>query len=281
MKDIMINYLQEERHRLERLLLSAKQDKEHAPEGCLRVARGGKNPEFYHRETKEDRIGTYISRDRQSIAQALAQKTYAEKFIKTITPKLDLIDAMIIEYEANQPEMVYPSQNDIRQRLVKPYTIDDEEFARRWLEIPYEPNPKFPEKKDQKTANGEWVRSKSEVIIADNLKMLGIPYKYEAPVKIPTTSEGNAYHAMVEAPSSLVYPDFTCLNVRRRKLVYIEHFGIMDSPEYRDREFFWKIRNYESAGIIQGKNFIMTFEDDDHTFNFANYRCAIEELLLM
>ena len=31
---------------------------------------------------------------------------------------------------------------------------------------------------------------------------------------------------------------------------------------------------------IQGKNLIMTFEDDDHPFNFANYRLAIEELLL-
>lgn len=278
MKDIIINYLQEERHRLEKLLLSAEKDMKDAPKGCLRVARGGKNPEFYHRESKEDRIGTYISRDRQSIAQALAQKTYAEKFIKTITPKLDLIDAMIIEYEANQPEMVYPDQNDIRQRLVKPYIIDDEENARRWREIPYEPNPKHPEKRDQITANNELVRSKSEVIIADNLKMLGIPYKYEAPVLVPAPSDRAAYQEM--AGSAIIYPDFTCLNVRRRKLVYIEHFGIMDSPVYRDKEFFWKIRNYENAGIIQGKNFIMTFEDDEHPFNFADYRCAIEELLL-
>lgn len=281
MEEIIITYLQEEKRRLEKMLLSAEHDKNNAPAGCLRVARSGQYQEFYHRKSKQERGGSYIPKDKIDVAQALAQKTYAEKFIKTVTPKLDLIDAMILEYEVNRSEMVYSKQTEIRQQLVKPYIIDDEEFARRWLEIPYEPNPKHPEKKDQKTANGEWVRSKSEVIIADNLKMLGIPYKYEAPVKIPATSEGYAYHAMVEAPSSLVYPDFTCLNVRRRKLVYIEHFGIMDSPEYRDREFFWKIRNYESAGIIQGRNFIMTFEDDDHTFNFANYRCAIEELLLM
>ena len=281
MKDIIIDYLQEEKQRLEKLLQSAIQDKDRAPEGCLRVARKGDHPEFYHRASKEDRLGCYIHKDRIDIAQALAQKTYADRFIKSLNPKLDLIDSIIHEYETNQSEEVYTRQSEIRQSLIKPYLIKDTEFAKRWLGIPYEPNPKFPEKKDQKTANGEWVRSKSEVIIADNLKMLGIPYKYEAPVKIPATSEGNAYHAMVEAPSSLVYPDFTCLNVRRRKLVYIEHFGIIDSPEYRDREFFWKIRNYESAGIIQGRNFIMTFEDDDHTFNFANYRCAIEELLLM
>lgn len=280
MEEIIITYLQEEKLRLEKMLLSAEHDKNNAPEGCLRVARSGQHQEFYHRKSKQERGGSYIPKDKIDVAQALAQKTYAEKFIKTVAPKLNLIDSLLNEYENDSYEEVYGRQTEIRQHLIKPYIIEDTEFAKRWLEIPYEPNPKFPEKKDQKTANGEWVRSKSEVIIADNLKMLGIPYKYEAPVKIPGTSDGDAFHAMVESPPTLIYPDFTCLNVRRRKLVYIEHFGIMDSPEYRDKEFFWKLRNYENAGIIQGKNFIMTFEDDEHTFNFSNYRQAIEELLL-
>ncbi len=275
MENLIIGYLQEERKRLEKLLLTAEQDKENAPEGCLRIARGGKNPEFYHRRQKEDRLGAYIPKGKIEIAQALAQKTYAKRFIKTVTPKIDLIDAMINEYGANRSEMVYADLTELRQKLVKPYLIEDEEFARRWLEIPYESNPKYPEKRDQKTANGEWVRSKSEVIIANNLKMLGIPYKYEAPVLISANPRGEAYYAIPGSASSIIYPDFTCLNVMRRKLVYIEHFGIMDSPEYRDKEFFWKIRNYENAGIIQGKNFIMTFEDDEHTVNFDNYRHAI------
>ena len=64
--------------------------------------------------------------------------------------------------------------------------------------------------------NGERVRSKSEVIIADILKNNGIPYRYEYPVLINRN----------------IHPDFCCLNVRTRKEYFWEHFGKMDDIEY-------------------------------------------------
>ena len=197
MKEIIINQLQEEKHNLEKLLRYAEQDKGSAPEGRLRVARSGAYPEFYHRKSKGDRLGSYIPKDQISIAQALAQKSYAEKIINTAAPKIELIEKLIREYEAAPPELLYANQTDVRKQLIKPYLVDDEEFVRRWLEAPYELNPKYRECRDQITANGELVRSKSEVIIADNLRMLGIPYKYEAPVKIYATtihSGEESYH---------------------------------------------------------------------------------------
>lgn len=274
----MIDKLQAEKQRLEKLSLYAENDIHNAPDGGLRVTHSEGKARFRHRKSKADRNGAYIPRDQLSIAQALAQKTYAEKFIKTINPKLDLIDAILQEYEANPLENAYTSQTEIRQQLTRPYFLTDEEFAEKWLAIPYEPDPNYPEAKTQETANGEMVRSKSEVIIADNLKRLGIPYKYEAPVKPITERSPSARQPYMV--SDVIYPDFTCLNVKRRKIVYIEHFGIMDSQEYRDKKFFWKIRNFENYGLIQGKNLIMTFEDDANTFNFANYRKTIEEMLL-
>ena len=303
---MFIEKLQEERNRLEELLKAPASDIASAPQGSLRISSCGKDSKkypkeiaesaneislarFYHRESKSDRLGTYLPKDQLHIAQALAQKSYAEKFKKAVEPKLELINAVINEYNDNPLEAPYKDQNAVRQQLTKPYIISDEEIVRKWLAIPYEPNPKHPEERDQKTANGELVRSKSEVIIADNLKMLGIPYKYEAPLSLPLVVEkddARGTSRMGNAPTAgnytrtTIYPDFTCLNVKRRKLIYIEHFGLMDSKEYRNKEFFWKIRHFEDAGIIQGNNLIMTFEDGINHFNFSDYKKAIEELLL-
>ena len=269
---MITEYLENERQRLESLMLSANDDIESAPEGSLRITHTDGKVRFRHKVSTKDRSGTYLRKDQLPIAMALAQKAYADQFIKNITPKMDMINSLIREYEDNSPESAYFKENVARQQLIKPYIISDEEYARNWLAQPFEPNPKHPENRTHETANGEKVRSKSEVIIADNLKMLGIPYKYEAPVTLDNTEKGTK--------AITVYPDFTCLNIKRRKVIYLEHFGKMDDPDYRHKEFFWKLKNYEAAGLIQGKNLLMTFEDDNHHLNFNNYELAIEELLL-
>ena len=263
---MIVDYLRKEQQRLESLYLSIQKDIDKAPQGSLRITHTGGKPRFRHRENSEDRTGTYISRENVQLAKALAQKAYAEKIKKIIAPKLELIEKLIKDYTQSPPEAAYEEQNAIRQQLISPYILPDEEFVAKWLAIPYEPNPKHPESRDQTTANGEQVRSKSEVIIADNLKLLGIPYKYEAPLRLKS--------------GETIYPDFTCLNVKRRKVIYLEHFGRMGDPDYRHNDFFWKLKHYEAAGIIQGKRLIMTFEDEDHHFSFASCKRTIEELLL-
>ncbi len=255
-----------ERERLKAMLVRVGQDKEKAPEGSLRISHISTNPEFYHREQSQNRRGTYIPKDQIETVRALAQKAYAQEIEKIISSRIELIDSIIEDYANNPLEAPYDKLNPVRQQLITPYVVSDDELVNRWIATAYEPNPKYPEGKDQTTANGEKVRSKSEVIIADNLKMMGIPYKYEAPLKL---SDG-----------SIVYPDFTCLNVKRRKIVYLEHFGKMGSQEYRNKEFFWKVRHYESSGIIQGENLIMTFEDEENSFDFLTYKSTIEHYLL-
>lgn len=95
-----------------------------------------------------------------------------------------------------------------------------EEFVRRWEEFQYkgkgfeEDDPEFYSDK------GERVRSKSKVIIADLLNREGIPYRYECPIYLKGLG--------------LRYPDFTTLNIRKRKEIYWEHFGRMDDPLYAE-----------------------------------------------
>lgn len=125
-----------------------------------------------------------------------------------------------------------------------------------------------PQSKDNRiftTAHGEKVRSKSEVIIADTLLRMGIPYIYEKPYYYDGNKSFN--------------PDFTILNVKRRKEIYIEHFGKMGSAGYR-ADFFWKMKTFGQIGIVQGENLVMTFEDEDHPFDIAYYINDIKRMCL-
>ena len=109
-----------------------------------------------------------------------------------------------------------------------------------------QPNP-FPRVHEFVTLNGENVRSKTEKIIADLLYHLDIPYVYECPLQL---SDGK------------VYPDFTILNKRTRKVYYLEHFGMMDKPEYAAAAI-QKIKRYEKSGYYIGEDLLATLELSD------------------
>lgn len=90
--------------------------------------------------------------------------------------------------------------------------------------------------KVMQTKNGEAVRSRAELVIADVLSELEIPYVYEYYVR-----------------EAGVNCDFY-ISVGG-KMYYMEVLGMMDREEYRER---WeeKVRRYKEKGIIIGKNLI-------------------------
>ncbi|MCR4676896.1 MAG: hypothetical protein K5634_06680 [Sphaerochaetaceae bacterium] len=98
------------------------------------------------------------------------------------------------------------------------------------------------------TAKGDYVRSKSEMIIANILFALGIPYVYEARIEI----NGITFR-----------PDFKILNCMTGEIIYLEHFGMMDNPEYAAKAVR-KINAYYMAGLSEQKNLIFTFETKDN-----------------
>lgn len=85
-----------------------------------------------------------------------------------------------------------------------------------------------------RTVRGELVRSKSEVIIANLLDGLGLPYAYEQPF---TGLDG-----------SVRYPDFTVDDAETGRRLLIEHLGMLDRPDYVRR---WKAKElwYHTSGV--------------------------------
>lgn len=105
-------------------------------------------------------------------------------------------------------------------------------------------NTFFDEKLIHKTARGELVRSKSEVIIADALFHNGLDYQYEPELIL----EGKTKR-----------PDFKIIDADTGEEWYWEHCGMMSDIRYakrwRDKEKF-----YAKHGIVRGKNLIVTEE---------------------
>ncbi|WP_026651309.1 hypothetical protein [Butyrivibrio proteoclasticus] len=259
---MLLDELTRELQDLESVLMEADKNIKFAPEGRLRISHSSKWPIYYCR--KKDGSEEYIGKDNTVLAQNIAQRCYAEKMKKLLEPRKKLICSLINELNTKDKCRVYQGYNEARKKLVNPYYISDEVYAKNWISEPYEQSKDHEENLIFKTANGEKVRSKSEVIIADFLLRKGIPYKYEYPL----------YYNSHEC----FHPDFTVLNVRRRKQIYIEHFGLMDSEGYRD-SFFWKLKIFNKLGIEQGDNLIMLFEDKVHQFDIGDYEDMLINVL--
>ena len=141
-------------------------------------------------------------------------------------------------------QQVYENLHNGRKKLFFPVTLSDKDFAKNWLSVEYKHKSFEQATTALFTSKGERVRSKSEVIIADTLTRLGIPYRYEFPIRLKIYT---------------VYPDFYCLNLRTRQEFIWEHFGMMDDLEYAQNAVS-KIQNYQKNGYFPGKNLITTFE---------------------
>lgn len=98
-----------------------------------------------------------------------------------------------------------------------------------------------------RTVRGELVRSKSEVAIANALYYHHIDYEYEPELKLE---------------DKIKRPGFKVEDYDTGVVWYWEHCGMMTAPQYRKR---WedKKKFYEKNGIVEGKNLIVTYDDEN------------------
>ena len=83
--------------------------------------------------------------------------------------KQRILSDFIRKYRPEEMEQVYDELNEVRKALVTPAFMSIKEILRRWNTEEYESNPFHPENLRYETEQGEMVRSKSEVIIANIL----------------------------------------------------------------------------------------------------------------
>ena len=255
--------LKERLELLEKAIKKAEREPNAFTEGRLRISKSPTQTRYYKMTRKMDTKGEYIPADKMDTVRRLAQGDYNKKFLKHACEELELLKKFKTKYTEKTAEYTYEHLSQERKKLVTPYILSDELFAKEWQAKTYKPNPYMSENRIYDTRNGERVRSKSEAILADMFYELGIPYRYECPLRLKN--------------GVIKYPDFTLLKVDTKEEFYLEHFGMLDNELYR-RDNMRKLDEYRDGGIYLGKNLLITYETEDNPLDIKGIRRMFKEM---
>ena len=237
------------------------------PEGSILVAPGRSENSFryYLRRNPQEKMGIYLDSSKGKIKKQYSAKKYYSVLIKEVDDeikklnkikKMGLMDSIIFSFEKINLGV---------RKLISPINIDDDLYIKMWIEEPYE---RLGFDKNDKSSfysdRGERMRSKSEVLIANELNRRGVPYKYECPV---TTVDGKS-----------LYPDFTILDVKNRREKYWEHLGKMGDMSYVARNI-WKIDEYKKMNILLGLDLFLTYENETNSIRTVDIVRTIEAIV--
>lgn len=222
-----------------------------APEGTLHVLqKSGKNPDLYW--YKQDRSNRkYIKKKETELAHLLAQKSYDTQLLDVIENRIAKAEELLESY-SESIDAVYADLSQCRKGLVTPINISDEEYIRQWYEKHPGSQNDYPINGANYTNKGEWVRSKSEKILADLFARMDIPYVYEPQLRLNN--------------GTILYPDFLLLNIKVRKTYIYEHFGMMGDSAYSEKVSS-KISQYEQNGLLLGDKLLFSMESLNEQLN--------------
>ena len=260
--------LQERREYLESILDRGARKKDKIPmlpPHRLRVVKRGNGYQYYIRSDEKDTSGKYVKKNQLKDIKQTIEKEYLDKAVNIIQKELSVLNQYLDKASPDKLENYYENMSEGRKILIDPIEADDSEVVKKWLGVLYEGKEFAPDMPEYYTQNMERVRSKSEIIIANTLSKYNIPYRYEFPIYVKGMGK--------------VYPDFTVLNVIKRKEMYWEHFGLLDDFEYREKAMR-KLAAYEDNGIYLGDKLIVTYESVRQPLNVKNLERKITKYLL-
>jgi len=216
---------------------------------------------------------TYLGKADEELKKQLANKMFLEKLADTETRSADLIDKSVQLLKQAEAvcdiEQILKSLPEGTGALVNTSESVSKGLIDKFMDVP--PNMMKNQHKINTglfTKQGEEVRSKSELIIANMLYDAGIPYHYELILAF------DAQPGFLD----VVYPDFTVMNIRTGKVMYWEHFGMLDSQQYFN-EYVKKMENYSAYGYLPGKDVILSFETADNGLRTKTVAKLIEQFL--
>lgn len=273
LREEMENWLEHLNIALNQKQKQVNQNKE-IPQGHLRIAQLSKKtqkPQYYHYTNPKDKKGRFIPRKETKLAVQLAQKDYDISIIKLLKKQIGATRQYL--KNINSISACYTNLSPARQQLITPVTLTDKQYAEQWQSVSWQGRSFADDSPDHTTSKGERVRSKSEVLIADSLYRLKIPYRYEFPLEI------KRYPKEKHSQNITFHPDFMCLNVHTRKEFFWEHFGLIDNFEYAQNTA-GKLRLYAENNIFPGQNLIITMETQAEPLTTKIVEMMIKAFLL-
>ena len=296
-KDIVVPELKKRKKELEKAVKKARQIAQRPVDGRLEVVKNGNHYRYYikcfpkqghpllteqdgqleqDKQNEQDgQVEQYFASESDvskrkylkdiNVAKNIANHDYAKQVLKNATQELKQIDSLLKIYEKVTVDECFANLHPGRKALVSSLFIDDEQYAKDWRSATPQRYNSYPINSPIVTENNEIVRSKSEKIIADKLKLYEIPYYYQKPLMLGKTVK---------------FPDFTVLNKYTRKEYYWEHLGMLDDPEYF-RDNINKLELYFRNQIIVGKNLIITYETSIQPLSVKTVDKILKEYFLL
>lgn len=298
--DAILPMMQEKSLALYSAIRAVERRQMKAVEGRLRLARQRNSVHYFHVTDTSSEWGDYLPMSETATIKSLVQKDYDSKALKELKRELLLVDEFIDAFHQERMDEIFEKIGPERRAFAEPLRLSDKVYTERWLSVKYSGKPFGADAPKLFTSRGEQVRSKSEVIIADALARLGVPYRYEFPhqLKVRGDSRGSTRDydscgdsnrrgvracarkgSRREQHSAVFYPDFTCLNVRTRREIIWEHFGRMDDPEYATATA-GKFDSYADNGIFPGESLVFTMETQERPLSPATVEAIVEKYLL-
>lgn len=229
------------------------------PAGRLNIKHQNDKPYYYY--VKANSKERFLTKADSVLIKQLLQKRYLKEVLKIAKNELAALSKMLSLYPEDLPEELYEKLPEELRTGVEPVILGDGQDVLEWMAEPYVGKPFKEDAPVYMTIRGERVRSKSEVMIADRMYARGVPYKYECPIMI----EGQVIH-----------PDFSMKRMSDNKIIYHEHCGMMDDPEYF-KDLVERISLYNQAGILQGNRLTFTFETSDKPLDIRIIDRLIDE----
>lgn len=233
---------------------------------------------YYCARTKQDGKwkDSYLGTARHPVVRQLQKRRLLEKLISNIEQDIRLLETCIAELKPIQPDVIMAA-------IPKAYQADPLELLSHAAKGAYgydngssggdggygPDHPAFamvhdllaahdmrllqrkkelhPEHLTHRTARGQFVRSKSEVVIANSLFARELLYLNEP---------------LIEFRGSFLAPDFLILSPHDYSIVFWEHWGLLSKPGYLERNVE-KLKDYQAAGFTPGNNLIITSDTLD------------------
>lgn len=215
--------------------------------GKIHIVTGKRRLQFYLRTDAKDKSGHYISKKDNRKIRHFLQKRYDEKLEELLLREKETLEEFLHGFHHSEKQIrdLFSKKPPEIKAYLSPVDVSTEDYVTAWQQQVYVGKEISQDLPTFVTNRGEHVRSKSELTIANALAKNGIPYKYECPLRL---SNGQT-----------IYPDFTVLNVSRRKVYYWEHRGMMDDREYC-RHTVQRLKLLAKAGVHLGQELIITEE---------------------
>ena len=214
------------------------------PPGKLYIIKRGGKYYFYIRNHKLSGQLIYIKKKNAKLISGLMQKKYVDQMREAIDNESEAIDLFLTHMPATVVEDVYNGIDLEIRESIDPVIDNDIRFAMRWAEGNAITVDTSDESTGIKTDRGERVKSKSECLIANMLNKNGILYKYEKELHVG---------------KYVFHPDFTILDVKNRREIYYEHFGMMDDDKYLN-DAIRKLNIYNRNGFSVGDRLLISME---------------------